>query len=251
MEPVGLGTLFLAPRPVTDRGNVSPLWHGNALTHSGETRLFLKHAPPGEMLSECLCAVLGRRLNLPVPRAFLVLDPQRYTGHELLIGSEDANAPSLRHYIERDDPGVQRALARWGRLADAAIFDEWIHNPDRNLGNLLWDGALGWHLIDHARALGAWPADAPVPEACRATEPNGLARFFAAHHGDVGVMRMRKRCAEILPETLEFEEIIVATMSDILAQGARAELALSCLERRAKCVAQLLGRYAAQHEMPL
>lgn len=251
MEPVELAILVIEPRRISDLGNASPLWLGKALTDGDDVRLYVKRATPEEILSECLCAVLGEALDLPIARVYLVEDPLRYLGGEILIGSLDAGMRSLRHHVQTGNPIVEHALGNWPKLQDAALFDEWIANPDRNSGNLLWDAAQEWVLIDHARALGAWPDGAPVPNA-QAQVDNQLARLIYELHGDFGLMRARKRIEE-------FSALAAAALpqaprcvpSQRLALSARSQIALSFLASRIHWLPALLARHGRQPELPL
>lgn len=251
MEAVGLATLITTPRPVTDLGNVSPLWHGDALAEGVDVRLYLKRAAAEEMLSECLCAVLGMALGLPVARVFLVADPGALAGGGLLIGSLDAGMPSLRHQVAADAPAVMAALALWPGLYEAALFDEWIANPDRNQGNLLWDAAGDWRLIDHARALGAWPPGAAVP-APNARCDNQLARVLYALHGELALMRARRKIGDFgarARAALAPSEAAVPVQR--LKLSARTRAALSFLASRIDWLPALIARHGQQPELPL
>jgi hypothetical protein len=252
MEPVGFATLYLKPRPVGDLGNVTPLWYGDALTPTGDVRLYVKQAPPGEILAECLCAVLGSALGLPVPRVFLVHDPAAWIGSRLLVGSEDAGMPSLRHHLDRAAPGLTAALAAWPQLHTVALFDEWIANPDRNQGNLLWDAADQWLLIDHARALGAWPPGAPVPDP-EHPEVNQLAAVVLALEGDLGPQRLRKHAAPFgaTCRKIDPQQTLEAARCHTLGMVERAAHTLSFLERRIDCLPALLARHGRQGELNL
>ena len=252
MEPIGFATLYLQPGPVADLGNVTPLWHGDALTPTGEVRLYIKRAPRDEVLAECLCAVLGSALHLPIPRAFLVLDPVGWLGGGVLIGSEDAGFPSLKHHLACQLADLPAALATWPQLHTAALFDEWIANPDRNQGNLLWDAADQWLLIDHARALGAWPPGSPVPAP---TEPiaNQLAAVVTAIEGDLGTPRLRKLASPFGQRcrTFDHQQTLEAARCQTLGMVERATLALSFLAKRIDCLPALLARHGRQGELNL
>jgi hypothetical protein len=125
------------------------------------------------------------------------------------------------------------ALGNWKKLPRAAAFDEWIANPDRNVGNLLWDGVDDWVLIDHARALGAWPDQSTVPPPDTAVE-NRLAAMVAAKYGHLGPQRMRNelRAFGTLLQTLKPELLVSAAAADSLGLTSRATDALSFPEAR-------------------
>lgn len=108
------------------------------------------------IVAECFAAAVGMHLSLPTLRPVIV----RYPGKaEFWFGAREVQHPSLLTALNvgvNDAAGVRRAallLATWAQFGSSIAFDELIANPDRNLQNLLWDGADFW-LIDHANALG-------------------------------------------------------------------------------------------------
>lgn len=120
---------------------------------------FIKRGPAGHVAAEAFCAVLLRAWGLPVPDPYLVQEP-----HGLAFASADAGYPSIKKRLRLLDLPAGPARAAAEQLAIeitaslptaplAATADEAIANRDRNLGNILWDGAAeAW--IDHAYALG-------------------------------------------------------------------------------------------------
>lgn len=124
----------------------------------------LKRGPVGQVAAEAFSALLLREWGLPVPEPFLV--PEADT---LAFASADAGYPSLKKRLGLDalPPGPLHDQAAFVAMTLAtslsssglaAAADEAIANPDRNLGNVLWDGsAEAW--IDHAYSLGMGPPD--------------------------------------------------------------------------------------------
>lgn len=119
----------------------------------------VKRGPIGQIAAEAFAAVLLRAWGLPVPQPFLVEEDPHPA-----FASADDGYPSLKQRLGLHGmpPGEHRRRAEWVacRIAVglrtaplAAAADEAIANHDRNLGNILWDGASeAW--IDHAYALG-------------------------------------------------------------------------------------------------
>lgn len=120
----------------------------------------VKVLSPNGVAAEAFCALLLRGWGLCVPDPALVQQPFAYA-------SVDLSFPNLKQRIGWSDslsPPVKEALAqRAARLVAgfsdtprALAADEAIQNRDRNLGNILWDGATpAW--IDHERSLGLVP----------------------------------------------------------------------------------------------
>ncbi len=118
---------------------------------------FVKQMAPASVAAEAFCALLLRGWGLNVPEPAIIADPFSFA-------SVDAGYPNLKQRMGWSDnlsPQVKELLAQRGArlvasFADtprALAADEAIDNRDRNLGNVLWDGAnVAW--IDHERALG-------------------------------------------------------------------------------------------------
>lgn len=165
IERIGRASLAQPPLRRTDLKNITPIWVGSVVTETGEEeRVWLRKLPAPELLAECYSTVLGRSHGLPIPKPFLVSDPRgliQSPGDLPLFGSLDAEHPSLRQRIENAaEHSIMTDLLKWPALRPCGCFDEQMGNPDRNLGNLLFDGENEWVAIDHAHALGGpgrWP----------------------------------------------------------------------------------------------
>ena len=249
MPRVGFAVLLSLPRRVLGLDNTSPLWLGSALSHEGEVRVYCKPASPEEALTEICSMLLADAIGLAVPSLYLIHDPDRHLNQALLIGSEDAGSPSLRQLVDQKDPAVSLALQTWAQLGHAAVFDEWIHNPDRNQGNLLYNGRGEWVLIDHARALGAWPPGSPVPDPAESIS-NGLAHTVVAQERDFGVAKMRRLVREFItawggadiqsPSSLAIQH---------LGMCDRQTATLDFLGDRLHHLPRLLGAYGQQGDL--
>lgn len=244
MQPIGFATLYTEPRRLEGLDNVSEVWVADALTHDGDRRLYVKKTTKEEILAECLASLLAAELGLPVSRAFIVQDPGELLGGGYFAGSEDAGAPSIKQWLNRHDPIVVQMLSNWDKLHDVALFDEWIANPDRHGGNLLWGGEDNWVLIDHALSL--WSTlrqpDADLP--CE----NILAGCIRDWEGDLGPARMHRnsgpfaaRCRQIDPK-----EIQIASQSEHIGMYERCRDTLSSLEERLSKMPALLARHGNQ-----
>lgn len=143
-EPVGVG--INQPR------------RGFADVGDEQMQVIFKSIPEDELAAEIFCAILARELALPVPEPLLLFSP--VTG-AYLFGSVDMQYPnSLRAFnIDPLAPDMSfirqltELIVSWSKVKDVAAFDEWIHNKDRNLGNLLFAGNNEFILIDHGKSL--------------------------------------------------------------------------------------------------
>jgi hypothetical protein len=143
-HPVGIG-INQARRGIADLG-------------TEQFPVIYKSVPEPELAAELFCALLAREAALPAPEPILLFDPQN-GGY--LFGSIDMEYPnSLRAFkLNPDAPDAAaaqvliEAVLAWKRIREVAVFDEWIHNRDRNLGNLLFAGAGEFVVIDHGKAM--------------------------------------------------------------------------------------------------
>lgn len=124
------------------------------------------------MIAEMVSAQVGRALGLSIPKPYLVEidlarvpEDSKWHGRQGLLHSfgcqHAGDSPrSFARAIKENDPAIIETIRKWAGYNTTMIFDEWIANTDRNLGNLLFDpGANGFWLIDHGRALTGeyWP----------------------------------------------------------------------------------------------
>ena len=111
------------------------------------------------VLAECFCALLLRGWGLPTPEPILVFE-----GGTLIFASIDIGYPNLAQRLGFSSgmPFAEQQILQsagaaivctWDDAPMATAIDEAIANADRNLGNLLWDGADHAY-IDHERTLG-------------------------------------------------------------------------------------------------
>lgn len=119
----------------------------------------LKRGSSSEILAEAFSAILLRGWGLPVPTPYLVSEPMG-----IAFASAEQSYPNLAQKIGLDDiPAGSPAATAATKLAHklvsqlptvplAIVADEAIANPDRNLGNILWDG-VDEQWIDHAYAF--------------------------------------------------------------------------------------------------
>ncbi len=180
MEPITIAELLPGYEPYHEK-NVNSVYKAQVHTDDqGEISAFVKSIPDHELLMECICALVGRALKLPIPKPLLVIvKPDSCPpGHDLrkpLFGCEEIQHPSVRRFVCPDgdiDPHFYQLfidkISAWKQLADAALFDEQIANCDRNSGNYLFDGKT-FHLIDHGLAMyilfnEAITIDSPIPD---------------------------------------------------------------------------------------
>lgn len=116
-----------------------------------EYPVIAKQIPNIEILKEIICAILGRMMSLPIPEPILLFSKD----NTYCFGSINVGYPNLTHYLKSNDPyylELHSIIKNWNELESAAFFDEFIINPDRHSGNLLYDGK-DVVMIDHGLAM--------------------------------------------------------------------------------------------------
>ena len=157
VEQVQVGVMLPGSKPFSDNNNINPTYKAHVKTHNGITQAYVKLISHREIYVECVCGVLGRYLGLPIPKPLIVkvdhesldsIEPGKYL---LAFGSEDSVYPSLKRRGLDED--LIRKLENFSQTLDIGVFDEWIANPDRHGGNILFDGSDNFTFIDHGLAI--------------------------------------------------------------------------------------------------
>ncbi|MGI2030246.1 HipA family kinase [Endozoicomonas acroporae] len=157
MEQVEVGVM-LPGATVFDDENLNLTYKAHVRTHRETTVAYVKLIPLREIYVECVCAVVGRYLGLPIPKPIIVSVDSTYLEgikdgqYKLAFGAEDATYPSFKRRT-RDDEEAYVRLEQFKKTLDVGVFDEWIGNYDRNSGNILYDGSNDFVFIDHGVAL--------------------------------------------------------------------------------------------------
>ncbi len=157
MEQVLTGLMLPGAQRFMDK-NINPTWKVHVKTNESTIGAYVKKIPYREIYVECVCAILGRCLELPIPRPILVKithealpDIVPENQFSLAFGSEDADYPSFRRFAVGQEAFMK--LMNFAKTVDVGVFDEWIGNFDRNWGNILFDGGEEFVFIDHGNAI--------------------------------------------------------------------------------------------------
>jgi len=139
---------------------------GEIRTDHGSVRAFIKLLTIGDIAREAICAVLARKLRLPVPQPYYVsIDPAitdlpLRNHHNIAFALEAELFPNPRI---RDIDSFRNELLNWPELYACAAFDVWIANRDRLTNNLLFAGGHDFWMIDHYEARPSYvQASSPV-----------------------------------------------------------------------------------------
>jgi hypothetical protein len=156
MEQIDIGIMLPGATVFNDQ-NVNPTWKAHVKTHDSTIIAFVKKVSLRDIYVECVCAIIGRYLGLPIPKPIIVkVTHDVFEGipkgeSALAFGSEDAGYPSFRRHARNED--AFEKLKSFSKVIDIGVFDEWIANWDRNLGNILYDGGSDFSFIDHENAI--------------------------------------------------------------------------------------------------
>ena len=164
IDTLGLATLSYGAKPVAE--GVSETWKGTIITESGPTISFVKILTDQQLISEIVCALVGRAINLAIPRPFLVKVEKDVLPNSgkwvagitscLGFGSEDAGVHNFKRFFSNSSKKHEKLssmLQSWPDFRRATFFDELIANTDRHLGNILFEKKDKFWLIDHGHAL--------------------------------------------------------------------------------------------------
>ncbi|SME91313.1 hypothetical protein [Pseudogulbenkiania subflava] len=148
-------------------GNSQPFRAQVRLSTGGIATVICKRLEQHKIAAECFAALVLRAWGIATPAPCIVL-----AGNEVLYGSQDAAYPNLKQrlgwsdhlpdqYKEKLIVAAATLLASWPQTGAVIAADEAIHNVDRHIGQVLWDGGEPvW--VDHDQSLGV--ADGNLPD---------------------------------------------------------------------------------------
>lgn len=157
MEQIQVGLMLPGSKPFSDNNNINPTYKAHVQTHEEVIQAYVKFVPSREIYVECVCAVIGRLLGLPIPKPLIVkvdhnaLNEIPNGSFQLAFGSVDSIYPSLKRRGLNNE--LIKKLENFKQTLDIGVFDEWIGNPDRHGGNILFDGSDNFTFIDHGLSL--------------------------------------------------------------------------------------------------
>jgi len=169
-EPVRVLTLDMGATKVPrdrEEEKQDELWLGEVRdpfdTQNDEViSVYLRLAKPNPVVAELICGIFARHLGLPAPEVFVVLiEPGYLKGSKicdpnkrvLTVATRDLGGKSFSQLLRSKSQIAINMIKKWEHLLPVTIFDEWLANPDRNEGNILYT-AQSLHIIDHAEAFG-------------------------------------------------------------------------------------------------
>jgi hypothetical protein len=161
-------------------------------------KAFIKLLSVEDIAKEALCAVLARKLHLPVQQPYYVsMINTEFDGHgnmeSVAFGLLYDLTPSFRL---NNIQGVETELYNWPDLLRSAVFDEWIANRDRIPNNMVFEkNGLFW-LYDHDEAFPSYVSvSTPV-------NPQLLA-INAKNRSEFELYKIREDAMKIVDEYME------------------------------------------------
>lgn len=206
---------------------------------------YIKDLSPTEIANETLASVLARAAGLPTPELFLadaapsVFPATRApslgsSSVRLVVASADAHVPPIGQRINAGQRPA-RLVRQWSRLDEAICFDEWIANADRHPGNLLFDGASRFIMIDHSHAFFGNEWKIADLQAGRPTKQNQLLEAWASEGIAPGERIRISQSAVAAARTfgaIDLTEAFRAARLDDLMEKDRREALMDFLRER-------------------
>lgn len=151
---IQLATAYPDATPVRSGKGIT--FFAELATDQGRKQAFIKLLRIEDIAREAICAVLARKLFLPMLQPYYVsVDPATLGGHvprnpiNVAFGLEADGLPNFRIASFQ----LEEELSNWQEALRLAAFDEWIFNRDRVPNNLIFAGDGNFWLIDHDDAL--------------------------------------------------------------------------------------------------
>ncbi|MCY4565462.1 MAG: hypothetical protein OXE40_13430 [Gammaproteobacteria bacterium] len=186
-------------------------------TDEGRKSAYVKLLNIEAIAKEALCAVLARKLFLPMLQPYYV-GVDRMT----IEGVVPANAFNIAFGVEADslpafkltDNQMDQEVCLWPEALRLAAFDEWIFNRDRIPKNLVFAGVGHFWLIDHDEAL---PSYASPP----ASANNRLLQLLSHDKSEFELYDMRRRLQTHIEEykSIDWIEILALLKPDVLPKS--------------------------------
>ena len=200
---IQLATAYPGARRV-ESGKGTTLW-AELETDQGRKEAFIKLLSIENIAREAICAVLARKLYLPMLQPYYVnVDPitlgEAVPGNSINVafGLEADTLPSFR----MTNLQMEEQLSKWQDVLRLAAFDEWIFNRDRIPNNLLYAGDGNLWLIDHDDALPSYPSPS-------GSANSQLLQLLSHNKSEFELFNMRKTLRTFVAEyrSIDWEEL--------------------------------------------
>lgn len=223
-------------------------------TDEGRKGAYVKLLNVEEIAKEALCAVLARKLHLPM------LEPYYVAIDRMTVGrAPPANAFNIAFGVEADhlpafrltDNQMDEQVRLWSEARRLAAFDEWIFNRDRIPNNLVFAGNGHFWLIDHGDALPGYASPATSAN-------NQLLQLLSRGKSKFELFELRRSLRGFIDEyrSIDWNEIIALVKPDELPNGHRIfSRHVDFLMERTECLdeifSEVLGIRQSESELVL
>lgn len=183
------------------------MWKGFVSTSIGDIEAYVKKCKQQEsILVEIIVALIGRVYKLPIPRPIII---KVDAGHPdvavsqttYLYGSEASASPNFSRFL-REFSQPEEIILDYKDLHKILTFDELIANPDRNNGNILYDGDT-YQFIDHEYCF--WDKQNPKGEISDELRVGNISDIYKHYHGrnDVFVHKTMKKVKKYINDDID------------------------------------------------
>lgn len=195
-------------------GGQNQMWKGFVSTSKGEVEAYVKKCKSNDTIYvEIIVALVGRIYGLPIPKPIIVkVEPNHpdicVAETTFLYGSEAYDSPNFERFLRRYNCNEELIL-NYKNLHKILAFDELIANPDRNNGNILYDGE-SFQFIDHEYCFAN--NQNPKAEILDDWKTGNISDIYRHHHGsnDVLIHATMKKVKKYINDELK------ATYDDVI-----------------------------------
>ena len=144
---IELGTVSGNPKKL-ELDTSNQVYLGNIQVAETIERAYIKRLTSEKIVIEYVVARLANEVGLNSPNPIIGIWNDEY-----VFASKDLKSPSIFALLVTNKTFVNIVWDKWKKKNEAACFDEWIKNPDRNQQNILIKGSGQIYLIDHEKCL--------------------------------------------------------------------------------------------------
>ena len=235
---VQIATAYPGARPI--KSNRENVFLVEIQTDSERKGAYVKLLNVEEIAKEAICAVLARKLYLPMLEPYYVGIDRMTVG-----GASPANAFNIAFGVEADnlpafrltDNQMDEQVCQWSEALRLAAFDEWIFNRDRIPNNLVFAGHGHFWLIDHDDALPGYASPATSAN-------NQLLQLLSRDKSEFELFEMRRNLRVFIDDykSIDWNEIFTLVKPDELPNGRRIfRRHIDFLKERTECLDEIFS----------
>tara|TARA_B100000700_G_C15005161_1_gene838183 strand:+ start:626 stop:1363 length:738 start_codon:yes stop_codon:yes gene_type:complete len=239
---IELGTVSGNPKKL-ELDTSNQVYLGNIQVAETIERAYIKRLTSEKIVIEYVVARLANEVGLNSPNPIIGIWNDEY-----VFASKDLKSPSIFALLVTNKTFVNIVWDKWKKKNEAACFDEWIKNPDRNQQNILIKGSGQIYLIDHEKCL---CGDFNIP-----SYDNGIINTLTAalnKDDELGKRRLLKDLEKPIPNfRLDFVNQITSELksANIISDTYEDEM-LKFFEQRLSVLSLLIEQQLGMKQMGL